>query len=255
MLSAAILVRGGVALAAAGDQLAERTGWGRLFVGTLFLAFATSLPEVITDMTAAAAGAPDLAVGDLFGSSMANMAILAIIDLRHRGRVWPSVELGHARVASVAIVLTALGALGIHTPSAALIGWVGITPIMIMAVYVAALVWLRRSPLPTRLGVVETGPDMDAPRGSPDHIGVAPMRTIAIRFAVATGLIFISAPVVAITTRDIATATGIDQTFLGAALLAIATPPCRNWLPLWPRSRSAPTTSLLGTCLVRTPQT
>ena len=46
----------------------------------LLLAGATSLPEVATDVSAALEGAPDLAVGDLFGSSMANMAILAIID-------------------------------------------------------------------------------------------------------------------------------------------------------------------------------
>lgn len=222
MIAAAILVRGGVALATAGDQLAERTGWGRLFVGTLFLAFATSLPEVVTDMTAAAAGAPDLAVGDLFGSSMANMAILAIIDLRHRGRVWPSVELGHARVAAVGIVLTALAALGVHTPSAARIGWVGVTPIMIMAVYVASLVWLRRSPVLPRVGIVEVVPDLPQGGGS-DRKGMPPMRAIATRFGLAAGLILVSAPVVAITTRDMASATGVDQTFLGAALLAITT--------------------------------
>lgn len=222
MIAAAILVRGGVALATAGDQLAERTGWGRLFVGTLFLAFATSLPEVVTDMTAAAAGAPDLAVGDLFGSSMANMAILAIIDLRHRGRVWPSVELGHARVAAVGIVLTALAALGVHAPSAARIGWVGITPIMIMAIYVASLVWLRRSPVLPRVGIAEVVRDLPHGTGS-DGTDVPGMRAIATRFGLAAGLIFISAPVVALTTRDMASATGIDQTFLGAALLAITT--------------------------------
>ncbi len=96
----------------------------RLFVGTMMLALATSLPELVTDITAARAGAPDLAVGDLFGSSMANMAILAIIDLLYRGKVWPSVELGHARVAAVAIALTAMAALSIfaqgHAPD-----WVG----------------------------------------------------------------------------------------------------------------------------------
>jgi heme exporter protein D len=42
------------------------------------------------------------------GSSMANMAILAVVDLLARRRVLPSVELNQARLASVAIGLTAL---------------------------------------------------------------------------------------------------------------------------------------------------
>src|SRR5690606_291013 len=74
----------------------------RLFVGMLLVAGATSLPELVIDVSAALGGAPDLAVGDLFGSSMANMAILAGVDLLRRHQVWPSAEIGHARVASVA---------------------------------------------------------------------------------------------------------------------------------------------------------
>ena len=118
---ATVVVLAGTRLAAYGDLIADVTGLGGLFVGTLLLAFATSLPELATDITAAATGAPDLAVADLFGSSMANMAILAIVDLRSRGRAWLSVELGHARVASVAIVLTAVAALGINTPGMAIV--------------------------------------------------------------------------------------------------------------------------------------
>src|SRR5680860_125057 len=87
----------GVQLAKAGDAIAEGAGLSRLFVGILLVAGATSLPEIVTDVSASLANAPDLAVGDLFGSSMANMAILAVVDLLHRHRVWPQVEVGHAR--------------------------------------------------------------------------------------------------------------------------------------------------------------
>jgi len=131
LLSAAVLVRAGASLAGYADQIAERMRMSRLFVGTLMLAFATSLPELVTDITAARAGAPDLAAGDLFGSSMANMAILAVIDLLYRGNVWPSVELGHARVAAVAMALAAMAALSIFTQSTLAIGWVGLVPILI----------------------------------------------------------------------------------------------------------------------------
>lgn len=84
-LSAGAVGGAGIVLARSGDAIAERTGLGGLVVGMFLLAGATSLPEIATDMSAALAGAPDLAVGDLFGSSMANMAILALVDLVYRG--------------------------------------------------------------------------------------------------------------------------------------------------------------------------
>src|SRR5690606_1662391 len=160
----------GVYLARAADELAERAGWSRLLVGMLLVAGATSLPEIVTNVSAALDGAPDLAVGDLFGSSMANMAILAILDLMHRQRVWPNVEIGHARVASVAIALTALAALGVLTPPGISVGWVGIDTLFLVAAYVAAVAWMRRSPV-SRFGRGELLPQ---PTGWSEADGAPP---------------------------------------------------------------------------------
>lgn len=221
VVAATVLVRAGISLAASGDQLAERTGLGRMFVGMIFVAFATSLPEVLTDVSAAIAGSPDLAAGDLFGSSMANMAILAVLDLLHRGRVWPAVELGHSRVASVAIGLTALAALGVAVPSGLRLGWVGPVPILIVVLYAAAVAWFRRSPVPGAPGRPELEVTMLEPTGWTGP--PAALRTIVWRFLLAAGVILVSAPVVAIAAQDIARETGIEETFVGALLLAVTT--------------------------------
>lgn len=223
LLSAAVLVRAGSSLAGYADEIAERMRMSRLFVGTLMLAFATSLPEVVADVTAARADAPDLAVGDLLGSSMANMAILAIIDLLYRGRVWPSVELGHARVAAVAIGLTAIAMLGILTRSEVAIGWVGVAPIAIMALYVLAIAWFRRMPLLARPGLGEGHIPIQKPtRWSEKAAGIS-LGQLWFRFGVAVTFIFLSAPVVTLSVKAIADHTGVEQTFLGAALLAVTT--------------------------------
>jgi cation:H+ antiporter len=87
LLAAVVLVRAGIVLAGAADEIATRTGLGGLFVGTVFTAVATSLPEIVTVVSAVIAGAPELAVGAVFGSSMANMAVLGIIDLARRQRL------------------------------------------------------------------------------------------------------------------------------------------------------------------------
>jgi Ca2+/Na+ antiporter len=64
VLTAAAVVYAGTRLARHGDVIAARTRWGRLWVGSLFLAIATSLPELTTDVAAIRLGAVDLAAGD-----------------------------------------------------------------------------------------------------------------------------------------------------------------------------------------------
>lgn len=217
-VAATVLTLAGVQLARAGDEIAERAGLSRLFVGMLLVAGATSLPEIVTDVSAAIADAPDLAVGDLFGSSMANMAILALVDLLHRHRVWPRVEIGHARVASVAIALTALATLGILTPPGLALGWVGIDTVAIAVAYVAAVAWMRRSPT-GRFGAGEVLP---VPTGW-TRPGRGALRPAVLRFAGAAAVILLSAPALAYSGQDIARETGMGETFVGTALLALST--------------------------------
>lgn len=214
-----VVVSAGSSLAKTGDQLAEHTGLGRIFIGALLLAVATSLPELGIDLTAAASNAPNLAIGDLFGSSMANMAILGIIDLRYRGRVLPTVELGHTRVAAIGIGLTALAVMGLDASPGVSVAGIGLTPIGIAVGYVAALAWFRRVP---PLGVTTPSPTpfRQPPKLRQRWAGTAP---ILKRFALAAALLAVAAPALALSTEELADRTGASQSFLGVALLATAT--------------------------------
>lgn len=216
--SAAALAGAGVLLARAGDEIAQRAGLSRLFVGMVLVGAATSLPEIATDVSAAVGGAPDLAVSELFGSSMANMAVLAVVDLVHRQRVWPVVEVGHARVATVAIGLTALATLAVLTPTGVAVGWVGVDTLAIGGAYVAAVAWMRRSPV-GRFGRVEVLP---VPTGwaRPRRDG---LRGPVLRFVAASVVIFAAAPVAAWAATEVAAASGLGETFVGGALLALST--------------------------------
>jgi len=49
LISAGSVVFFGIRLAIYGDALASLTGWGRLFVGSVLVALATSLPELSTN--------------------------------------------------------------------------------------------------------------------------------------------------------------------------------------------------------------
>lgn len=217
-VSAGLVVAAGVVLARSGDVIATRTGLGGLFVGMLLMAAATSLPEIVTDISAAASGAPDLAIGDLFGSSMANMAILALVDLLHRGNVWPSTGLGHARLASIAIALTAVMCLGIASPVGVRIGWIGLESVVVVAAYVLAAAWVHRSQ-PGRGGAAIVEPiELEA-----DEVPAPSVRRASLLFAGGAALILVAAPTMARSAQGIAEATGIAESFVGVTLLALAT--------------------------------
>lgn len=221
-ISAGAVVGAGIALARSGDVLATRTGLGGLFFGMLLLAGATSLPEIVTDVTAAASGAPDLAIGDLFGSSMANMAILAVIDLLHRGRVWPATGLGHARVASIAMALTAVVMLGIAAPIGVRIGWIGIESFVLLGGYILAARWVHRT---QRAAAASTDDAMLAPVGLDEERGPdrSSLRRPIAMFVGAALVVIIAAPAMARSAQGIAAETGIEESFVGATMLAAAT--------------------------------
>jgi cation:H+ antiporter len=208
-VTAVALIWFGIRLARSADEIAERAGLSRLFVGMLLVAGATSLPEIVTDVSASLAGAPDLAVGDLFGSSMANMAILA--------------EIGHARVASVAIALTAFAVLGVLVGPTPGFGWVGIDTLAIAAAYVFAVAWMRRSPdsrfLDSQVLPVPIGWGDKQERG---------LRPAVTRFTLATAGILVSAPLLAYSAREIAVATGVGET-LWEQLCSLSPPRCPSW--------------------------
>jgi cation:H+ antiporter len=80
-VSAVVVVIAAVVLANAADRIAVVTGLGRTFVGSLFLAMATSLPEMVVTISALSLGQLDLAIGNIFGSNMTNMFLIAVCDV------------------------------------------------------------------------------------------------------------------------------------------------------------------------------
>ncbi|MEX1098217.1 MAG: hypothetical protein WED34_19390, partial [Planctomycetales bacterium] len=100
-------------LAQAADGLAERTGLGGTFVGTVFLALCTTLPEVVATTSAVRMGAYDLAVGNIFGSNCINLCILLPVDLFYAGDLLADAHAAHAVTAAAVIVVTGVAVLGL----------------------------------------------------------------------------------------------------------------------------------------------
>ena len=80
-LFAAIIIITALALPFFAEEIAKMTGLGSSFIGTLFLAGSTSLPEIAVSIASIKMGAIDLAIGNLLGSNIFNVLILAIDDI------------------------------------------------------------------------------------------------------------------------------------------------------------------------------
>jgi cation:H+ antiporter len=111
---AALVVGAAGALPWAGAEIARSTGLGQTFVGSAFLAVATSLPEVVVSLAAARIGAVDLAIGNLLGSNIFNACILAVDDLFYApGPIYGAVTASHAIPALTAIAMTGAAVAGL----------------------------------------------------------------------------------------------------------------------------------------------
>ena len=77
---ALIIIFSGIRLCHYGDQIAQKTGLTRAWIGIILIAAITSLPELVTSLGAALmVKAPDLALGDLLGSNAFNLMALGFL--------------------------------------------------------------------------------------------------------------------------------------------------------------------------------
>jgi len=213
LLSGAVVVLAGIRLSRDGDAIALRTGLGGAWVGTIFVAAATSLPEITTDLYAVRQGTPNLAVGDLFGSSMANILILALADLSTRQvRVLTRVAINQALVGALAIALTATAAAGVLTGGTFTVLGIGWAPLAIALGYAAGMrtLYLNRREPPFETAAEEVAAEVAAP----------PLRQAVLGFALAAVVILVAARFLAGSAAELADQLGISTGFAGVILLA-----------------------------------
>jgi len=193
--------------------IAVRTRLGGMFVGTLLVASATSMPEIITNVSSVRLGAPNLAAGDLFGSGMFNMLILALLDVVHfRERILRQVAVSHALTAALATLLTGMAALFVLARIPWRIGWMGLDSLSLIVIYVGGMWIIQKEG--RRLGAPD-GVELDVP-------GVGLTHAIVGFLVSAVILAFIS-PWLVRAAKEIAHITGLGTGFVGVTLFAFVT--------------------------------
>ena len=133
--AAVVVVLAGSWLPYVGRALAEQMGWYQSFVGTLFVAFVTSVPELVVTLAAVRLMALDMAIGNILGSNLFNTVIIAVDDLLFtKGPLLGNVSASHANSAFAAMMMTGVAVVAlIYRPHRIrhIVGWPSLTLVAI----------------------------------------------------------------------------------------------------------------------------
>ena len=214
LVSAATVVFFGGLLAKYGDALARLTGWGHLFVGSILVALATSLPELSINISAVRLELPnpELALGNILGANMANMFVLSLVALLFGGKRFlqrVSPEQGYlivlAAIMTGAAVLLAAIKLDVSLWS------IGLSSVILLIVYVVGMraVYVNRP----------SEGEGDAGEGAP---GITLGRAW-LMFSLVSGAVIVTGYFLAYSADRVAEITGVASSTLGILVVSLVT--------------------------------
>ncbi|MFA9555815.1 sodium:calcium antiporter [Evansella sp. AB-rgal1] len=222
IFAAIITVFSAIKLSTYADVLSERTSLGGLMVGTLLLAGATSLPEVTTSATAIFVNNPDIAIGNVLGSNLFNLLILAVVDLLYRKKkMMTQINKDHLYTGLLGIGLSGLVFVTILLPSGITILGIGIESYLLVIFYIAGMKFISSQTTSVEEVTAATAEIEDIKEMH--HTGAISLRRAKFGFGIAAFIIFISGSLLTISGDAIAASTGISSSFIGSFLIAGAT--------------------------------
>ena len=214
-----VIVYSGTKLSRYGDVIAEKTGLGKVWIGMVLMASVTSLPELVTGISSVTyAGVPDIAVGDVLGSCVFNMLIIAILDAVYR--IMPisaKAHQGNILSAGFGIILLSMVAaslfLGKYISS---IGWIGPYSLFFIIIYFVAvrLVYSYEKRQISAL-IKEKAIEL--------RYKDIPAKTAVVNYSINAAVVIIAATFLPKIGVGIAETTGLGQTFVGNIFIALST--------------------------------
>lgn len=84
-IGGAFILVAGFLLSQTGEAIAEQTGLGNSFVGAVFVAVATSLPESSSVVSSMRRRRYEMALADIFGTNLFNILLVLGVDLLYQG--------------------------------------------------------------------------------------------------------------------------------------------------------------------------
>lgn len=205
-----LLLVGGEALVRGCVALARKLGLSELLIGLTLVGAMTSAPELMVSVSAALEGAPDMALGNVVGSNIANLLLIVAAGAMVRPLDVPRPMLLHDGVINV-VAAFALAALAVH-------GQIGRGPGLAL---LACLVWYlwrsyRLEKPRHRASIHEKeARELETP-------GLAPMMAVLASLGGLIALV-VGAAILVKGGTGLARAFGVSEAVIGLSLLAVGT--------------------------------
>jgi cation:H+ antiporter len=213
----------GAMVTARAERLALDTGLGQAIMGAVFLGAVTSLSGLITSLTAAFEGHPQLSVSNAVGGIAVQTAFLALADLVYRKANLEHAAASEANMVqgAVLVVLLAIALLAIFTPDYTVLGMHPIS-ILLVAGYLFGLRLLSGA-YHTPMWRPRLTPETQPEGKRKQHPGGKQLLRQWSIFLVLAGLVAIAGWVVATAGLSITTHTGLSEGFIGTLLTSTTT--------------------------------
>ncbi len=214
---ATLIAVAGYRLAVIGTMIADRTGLGGTWIGVVLVATVTSLPELATGISSVTlADAPNIAVGDVLGSCVFNLALIAALDFLYRETpVYLKTSSSHILAAAFSIMLIGLTVIGLLTRDVLKfhLGHIGLyTPAILILYFVAVrTIYINERRRPQQ-------PSLPGLPGQ-DYT----MRQLVIGYAAAATAVLVAGAAMPHAAIRLADVMGWTQSFVGTLLVAGST--------------------------------
>ena len=130
-------------IASSGMAIAEKTGMSAGIMGGIFIAVATSLPELVVALTAIRLGALTLAVGDVVGGNAFDTLFVAVSDFFYRpGPIYAAIGETEVIWLGSAMLMNAVLLMGLMYRERKGIANIGMESALILVIYVCTVVYL-----------------------------------------------------------------------------------------------------------------
>jgi len=211
-----LITLSGTQLSKYGNRLADLTGLSKAWIGLILMATVTSLPELVTGLSAViVVKAPDLAAGNILGSCAFNLLILSVLDVMVKKPITSLVKTSHLVTGSFSIILLGTAAVAVllvsETPD---LLWFSPFSVLIVFLYLAAMrgIFLHE----------KANPSEEDKKSNSAGNGKGLMRAIAI-YSIHAVVVIAAALFLPYFGENIAQKTGMSDSFFGTLFLAITT--------------------------------
>lgn len=222
IICSAAMIYAGYKLSFYGNIISEKTHITKLLIGFIFLSVATSLPEFITSASSITLiHSPDLAVGNMLGTIVINLMIIALLDLiQGSGPLLSEARKNHILSGGLTIILLGIVCFSTFLRSQlqirlGIFGF-GLESLLLVFIFILGIRLIFLSEKTNQIS------HSDESKGSPLYAHIS-LKSVIVKFCLYFISIVILGIWLALIGEEVVSIMGWSESLVGTTFLALAT--------------------------------